>query len=119
MIQNERLRRFLRTIVGLSEVEINSLDLETRLREDLKLDGDDFLEAIEGLKDEFGVDLSAFDFRRYCHDEAGMLFPRAEIRALRRLMRGELEDPFQPVTLRKIQQAIENKRWDESGPEAS
>ncbi len=111
MINDERLRYFLRIALGLADAKIDGLTLDTRLLQDLRRDGDDLLDAMEILHTKFGVDLSGFDYRLYCHSEAELLFPLAELRFLRRIVRGREERLLVPVTLGMIKQAIDSTTW--------
>jgi hypothetical protein len=111
MIDDEKLRNFLEIALGLTETEINRSTLDTWLVQDLRRDGDDFLDAMESLHTEFGVDMSGFDYRLYCHSEAELLFPLATIRFLRRVIWGHEDRKYVPVTLGMIKQAIDAKQW--------
>ncbi|MFN5301649.1 MAG: DUF1493 family protein, partial [Pseudanabaena sp.] len=52
---------------------IDKITLQTRLREDLGLDGDDVEEFCTGLTDRFKVNLEGFDFYQYFRDEPNLM----------------------------------------------
>ncbi|MFJ4143844.1 hypothetical protein [Pseudomonas sp. NPDC089734] len=54
---------------GYSVEKIDSWTSETRLLHDLGLCGDDILDEFKILQDEFGVDLSDFEFKEYFPSE--------------------------------------------------
>jgi hypothetical protein len=89
------------------------MSLETRLVQDLGLVGDDLMDAMEILTDEFGVDLSRFDSRMYSPPEGDLLFPNTLLNYLRG--RTRKLDSFPPLTLKMILQAIKLRRWPPEG----
>ena len=68
----ELLRDFLAEIRAEPPERITP---ETRLREDLKLDGDDVDEFATGLINKFGVNLEGFEFYKYFREEPHLLSP--------------------------------------------
>ena len=102
------LRRALEQM-GIFKNEFESLRPETELLKDLGIDGDDFLEVVEVLAEEFGCDMSSFDFRRHCHEEADLLFPRSFVRWVKR-KRGAKEE-FEPVTIKMIDDTLKARKW--------
>ena len=55
-----------------TEVRVEKLALETRLLEDLGVDGDDAFELLEKYSETFKVDFSKFQFSKYFGQEAGL-----------------------------------------------
>jgi len=109
MIENLELLDFLARTVGGDVHELKKLKLETRLLQDLGLDGDDFLDLIWSLSNEYGCDVSKFESSRYCHSEADFAFPNFIIRYLKNIV--NRQDGFEPVTLAMIAEALSSKRW--------
>ncbi|HEY9658114.1 MAG TPA: DUF1493 family protein [Allocoleopsis sp.] len=66
------VREFLAEI---SEEPVDTITSQTRLREDLHLDGDEADRLLIGLTDQFGVDLNGFDFYRYFREEPHLFSP--------------------------------------------
>ncbi len=63
--------RIIIFIVEQTNANLEKISLETRLAEDLGIDGDDALEFFENFSQEFQVDLSNFQFDKYFGYEAG------------------------------------------------
>jgi len=110
----DRVRALVSGHAGVPESEIT---LETRLVEDLGIDGDTGYELIEGFVDEFGVDMSRMALFNYFEDEppfsgrscliplVARLSPR--FRAyLSRVARGRRE-----ITVRNLVASARARRW--------
>jgi len=107
-IADPELLKLLRAF-GLSERTIQSATLETRVLQDLGFDGDSFDEFMDLLSDQFGCDMSGFQFERYCHSEGELLFPFSTLRWVRRRF-GHNEN-LEPVTLGMLAEVLRQKRW--------
>jgi hypothetical protein len=101
---------------GYSAAKIDSWTSETRLLHDLGLCGDDILDEFKILQDEFGVDLSEFDFKKYFPSEPSM---DAYFITIRRLLRavglGKVVNrvcgKYPAVSLGKIESTISQRKW--------
>lgn len=98
----------LRSSIGLSS--------ETRLVEDLRVDGDDALELIEKFAERYQVDLSGFDSRQYFEEE-GMHWLTVPALLLRLIIWPFRHYLFQqtaslsPLTLGMLTEIAQRKRW--------
>lgn len=106
---------------GYPVVQIGSWTSETRLLQDLGLCGDDVLDDFKILKDEFGVDLSGFELKRYFPSELSM---EAFLLAIRPLLRvvglqsvvARIHKRYPEVTLGMIESVIRQKTWFAASP---
>jgi Protein of unknown function (DUF1493) len=62
--------------LGYGADQIARMHPGTRLVQDLHLDGDDFIEAMELLAQKYKVDMRDFDFAKYASSEGELLVPR-------------------------------------------
>ncbi|MFM0069017.1 DUF1493 family protein [Paraburkholderia aspalathi] len=103
----DELEAFVRKEVGLGGQK--PLSPATRLYEDLGQTGDDANEFMGRFFEEFGITPGDFDFHRYFLMEGEgplySMFRRWILRKSHGLART-------PVTLRMLQQAMLDKRWD-------
>ena len=91
-----------------------TLTRETRLYEDLKIDGDDAIDFFSAFEKKFDVDLSNFNLGKYFNGEGfdpigisklvGMLFGQKEVQA---------SDMKTSITLGHLEKAIKTGRLDE------
>ena len=81
--------------------------LSSRLAQDLGLDGDDAVEFMEAFKSHFGVDLSAFEFRRHFGPEAAF----SPLHWLFWLVVPSRRPHLTPITVQNLCDAAETKRW--------
>lgn len=96
--------------------KIGSWASETRLLHDLGLCGDDVLDEFKILQDEFGIDLSDFEFKRYFPSEFSM---DAYFITIRRLLRAvglgkivdRIYDKYREVSLGMIESTIRQRKW--------
>ena len=87
-------------------VKEERLGPDTRLAEDVGMDGDDAGEFLDAFRDEFGVDMAGFDFDLYFGGEGffpplylyWLLFDRRKLRSI-------------PVTLADLAASAEAKKW--------
>ena len=109
---------------GYSLSEIESWSSETRLLHDIGLCGDDILDEFKILQDEFGVDLSGFEFAKYFPNE---LSRDAYLISVRRILssiglptvanyiykRGVERtcSKYQEVSLGMIESTIKQRKW--------
>jgi acyl carrier protein len=84
MGQQRHFDRVRGLVSGQSGVPQEEITLETRLVEDLGLDGDDGHELLEAFADEFGVDMSGMAPLNYFDDEPPMFYSTALIPAVAR-----------------------------------
>jgi hypothetical protein len=101
---------------GYSTATIDSWTSGTRLLHDIGLCGDDVLDDFKVLHDQFGVDLSGFEFKKYFPSElstdALLLTLRPFLRAvgLQRLI-NRVYKRYPEVTLETIESVIKQKKW--------
>ena len=101
---------------GYTDAKIGSWTSETRLLHDIGLSGDDVLDEFKILQDEFGVDLSDFEFNKYFPSElstdAFLLILRPLLRAvgLQRIVI-HIFDKYSEFTLGMIESTIRQKKW--------
>jgi hypothetical protein len=101
---------------GYSTTKIDSWTSETRLLHDLGLCGDDLLDEFKILQDEFGVDLSEFEFKKYFPGELSM---DAYFITIRQLLRAvglgkvvdHVCDKYTGISLGMIESAIRQRKW--------
>ena len=101
---------------GYSDAKIDSWTGETRLLHDIGLSGDNVLDEFKILQDQFGVDLSGFEFKKYFPSE---LSTEAFLLALRPLLCAvglqriviHICDRYPEVTLEMIESAIRQRKW--------
>lgn len=92
---------------GYSNSRIDTMCPETRLLQDLRLAGDNLLDTLELLRDQFGVDFSDFDWSKYTPSEAQYRF-----NVLGRLIGAQKKlESFEPITLSMVARALHLKRW--------
>jgi acyl carrier protein len=70
MGQQRHFDRVRGLVSGQSGVPVEEITLETRLFEDLRMDGDDGVEFLTAFGDEFGVDISPVAPLNYFNDES-------------------------------------------------
>jgi hypothetical protein len=87
-----RVRQLVATERGM---QLESISLESRLLEDLGMEGDDAQEFFQRFAREFDVDLSAMRWRRHFSDEGFFSWSTPDI----------------PVTVRDLIDAASAKRW--------
>lgn len=97
----ENLEKIKELVVKLRWEYDFPLTRETTLRKDLKLWGDDAFDFIKAFSEEFNVDLSGFDIKKYFPPEGDFILP-AIIRALRL----KKEPEYLPLTLGHLEDAI-------------
>jgi acyl carrier protein len=86
------------------------LSPDSRLLQDLGVDGADAVELLEAFSEKFGVDMAHFPLSKHFGPEAGfnlfyylysLLFKRQKWRPI-------------PITLRELAEAVRHKRWPEA-----
>lgn len=101
---------------GYSAAKIDSWTNETRLLHDLGLCGDDILDELRIMQEEFGVDLSDFNFKEYFPNE---LSTDAYLLTMRRLLCAigleklvkHVYSKYAEVTLGTIELALKQRKW--------
>lgn len=109
---------------GYSAAKIDSWTSNTRLLHDLDLCGDDILDEFKILQDNFGVDLSDFEFKKYFPSE---LSKDAYLISARRLLHtiglhkiadylykrivDRIYDKYSEVSLGLIEATIRQRKW--------
>jgi hypothetical protein len=99
---------------GFSDRRISRMNVDTCLYHDLGFDGDTAEEMIEFLAQEYGVDVSNFDFDRHFPREfPGDTHFASVIGSFIPFWRffQNRKKQFSPVTLLMIDQAIKSKHW--------
>jgi hypothetical protein len=95
---------------GYSDAQIAGFNNETRLFHDLDLYGDNALDELEFLANDFGVDFSDFHFDRYFPGNFGRdpfvltLFKPSRFAAA-------IREKYPPVTMDMIEKTITQKKW--------
>ena len=85
---------------------------ETRLREDLQMDGDDATDFFEALADQFVVDLSTLDLCRFFNDEGHVIWSPAGM--LGRLL-GYHREPKGSITVAHLISVVNSGQWSDPG----
>jgi hypothetical protein len=70
MLFTNRFNQLAAILSNELSVQTKDITLNTRLREDLKIDGDDVDTLFFKIAEQFGVDWQGFVFYRYFHEEA-------------------------------------------------
>lgn len=65
----EVLQQLIDFLADLTRVGKENINLDTRIFEDLRADGDDAFEILEWLETKFGLSASDFPFEQYFHGE--------------------------------------------------
>jgi acyl carrier protein len=91
----------------------NGLSPETTIRDDLGVSGAEAADFMQDFGDEFGVDLSEFEFDLYFEREANaLLLPFSIIQALfRPSQRNERRASTVPITVRDLVRSAEAGKW--------
>ncbi len=92
-----KIRVFLQQTSGVKPKQVTT---EARLLHDLYVYGDDAVDFLNYLQQEFGVDISRFDFQRYFPTEGGFNFII--------YFKKKLEQRYKPLTIQTILDAIDN-----------
>jgi hypothetical protein len=105
--------------LGYSERHIAYMSMNTRLFHDLGAYGDSAIEDMQLVEEEFGVDLSGFEFAKYFPPEFegrnGLeAFLISCIPFANRLIRNRRS--YAPLTLGMIEQSMQAGRWTEQVP---
>jgi uncharacterized protein DUF1493 len=99
----ERVKLF---VAKETRFPVRKMSLETRLQQDMGVDGDDAEELIFAFAVEFDVDMTGFQWARHFHSEAFLsswLFT---------LLHRELVEPADvPVTVQDLVTAAETRKW--------
>lgn len=121
MASNDEFSDLLRSYFvkcGYSKRLIKKLSLDTRLYHDLRIYGDIAESYIEVLSEQFGVDISNFEFHTYFPEEypvtsvlGAVLIPICPFWVRRRYLHPDKN--FKPLTMRMIQKALANKKWED------
>ena len=114
MAEQALLDQIVALVSRTSGVPADRIRPETRLAEDLGVDGDDADELLDAYARRFGVDLAAFEFSRYFGEEPNLM---AFAHWVRDLWRGDAR-PTRPLTIAMLAAAAERGRWVEDGPPA-
>lgn len=101
---------------GYAATKIDSWSSKTRLLHDIGLCGDSALEDIKILRDEFGVDLTGFEFEKYFPDELSTdAFLLTVLRVPRsfglRAIRTRVYNKYPEITLEMIESVLNHKKW--------
>ncbi|MGZ5914903.1 MAG: DUF1493 family protein [Hyphomicrobium sp.] len=102
------LCQFLKRI-EYSDAQIERMQLDTRLLQDLHLQGDNLLDTLELMHKDYGVDFANFDWRRYTPSEGARLAPMPLILWL--LGKYRRAEDYEPLTLGTVAAALRNKTW--------
>ena len=86
------------------------LSADTRLLQDLGMDGDDGVEFMEAFSEEFDVDMSEFEFKRHFGLETGIGPLSLVVYLYCRLFGKDLSGVI-PITLRDLVSAAKAKKW--------
>ncbi len=101
----EILQQVIQLVSNQTGVETSRLTAETRLGEDLGVDGDDAADLLAKFADRFQVDLTGFEFDRHFGPEAGWSPCRV-------FTDGE---DMTPVTIGDLAAAAERGAWKSAG----
>jgi acyl carrier protein len=98
-------------IASRLNVSLETLMPDTRLREDLGVDGDDAIEFLEDFAETFGVDMTDFRFSKHFGPEAGFNpFYYAYISLLKKR-----KVDTSPITISDLTTMAAAKRWTQHG----
>jgi acyl carrier protein len=100
----ERVVRFLSRELHVKELELKP---ETRLKQDLRLDGADAVELLEKFAKQFGVDMSACQLTRHFGPESSD--------PLRWLWFVISRKRWVPITVADLVRSAQNRRWTCAG----
>lgn len=100
-LSNEFLEEVKSFIAEHTCVKITRLCLETTLREDLGIDGDDAVDLLEAFSREFQIDLSDLNFTEYFDAEGFNLFSLFSSRRKK----------LKPLTVGKLVDTATSGRW--------
>src|SRR4051812_41038763 len=105
MLDGDLGKRINKLISEQSGVDADQISFETRLNQDLGINGDDADELLPLYAEAFGVDMSGFQFHTYFQDEPHVLnFWRWWIPGLR--------PKLDPITVRDLVEAATLKKWN-------
>ena len=86
------------------------ISLDSQLREDLNLDGDDAEELLVQLRDRFNIDFSGINFRRHFAGETSVWW-FGFIEWIERLV-GQPKQRFIPITVQDLVEAAAKSSWE-------
>lgn len=95
-------------IVEQTSANLEKICWETRLGEDLGIDGDDASEFFENFSKEFEVDLSNFQFDKYFGSEAGFDL----LLAMWQIFFDEPKQKLETITVKDLITAAIAKKWN-------
>lgn len=98
-------------MLRVAEPPVDAITDTTELYYDLGLAGDDLYEAIEAVREPFGVDFSRMDMRRYAPSETGHNFGLDLMRGFRE-RRGART--YRSLTVGSLIEAIQVGAWKDS-----
>lgn len=104
----DQIEDVLKFVADYCSIELDELTPSSSLFSDLRIDGDDAGEFMQAFSNQFGVDISEFNFSRYFGSEAGF----NPVVSLFRSMLGRAYR-FTPITLADLANAAEIKKWKE------
>lgn len=101
---------------GYSAETIDAWTSETRLLQDIGLCGDDILDELMIMREEFGVDLSMCDYMKFFPSERSMDALLISIRPLLRAVGlkpvvDRIHAKYPPVTLGMIESVMLQRKW--------
>jgi hypothetical protein len=115
---DDKVFSYLRKL-GYSEQRVAGMNMNTRLFHDLRVYGDSAIEDMQLLAEEFGVDLSDFEFVKYFPPEFEgrnklETFLISWIPFANRVIRNRRS--YAPLTLGMIERSMRAGRWTEQIP---
>ncbi|HUL21718.1 MAG TPA: DUF1493 family protein, partial [Thermodesulfobacteriota bacterium] len=106
-----RVESFVSEFLSLREEEKRSLSEDTKLLQDLGMDGTDAVEFMEAFSEKFDVDMSEFEFKKHFGPEAPATLASLVRYRYCRLFGGDPTGGLIPITLRDLVSAAKVKKW--------
>src|SRR5262245_56145356 len=103
MLNCDHEKWIIKMIADQTGVDAEKISLETRLNQDLRINGDDADELLSLYSEALGVDMTEFQFHRHFLDEPHML-------NFWRWIPG-LGPKLDPIYVRDLVEAARRKRW--------
>ncbi len=108
MLDGDQEKWIIKLISDQTGVKADQIFLETRLNQDLGINGDDADELLELYSEAFGVGMTGFHWSKYFRDEPHWLNFWQWIPGLR----GSKRDP---ISVRDLVEAAKRKKWRDDG----
>jgi acyl carrier protein len=103
MLNGDPEKWIIKLISDQTGVNTDQISLETRLNQDLDINGDDADELLSLYAEAFDVEMSGFQFQKYFQDEPHWLNFWRWIPGLR--------PNLDPITVRDLVEAARQKKW--------